>query len=225
MKLNQDVRKSSRASIMCGFVERSVPQRLGENARLASNRAVLSFGGEARCERDGGGSPDRREVHFTAAKLSLAKNHHLGAFRCALLPCSLFRRHSSSLPLLTVGCARLLIRFANGRPLSGLACSPGPRRPLALGSSSKERGHHEHTPQGLVRHSTSSGFGPPSRRQVIARGDRLVATARDPEGPRRPRRPGAGPRPGPTPRRDEAGRAHDRARGRARPLRPGPTCS
>jgi len=65
-------------------------------------REAEALSGQARCERYGGGSPDRREVHFTVAKLSFVKNHHLGAFCCPLLPCSFFRLHSPSLLFLAV---------------------------------------------------------------------------------------------------------------------------
>src|SRR5207244_11059599 len=65
-------------------------------------REAKALNGEARCERDRGGSPDWREVHFTAAKLGLVKNHHLGAFYCPLLPCS-FRGHAPSVPFRPVG--------------------------------------------------------------------------------------------------------------------------
>ena len=73
-------------------------------------REAEAFSGEARCERDACGSPDWREIHFTAAKLSLVQHHHLGAFRCSLLPCSLFRRHSRSLPFLAIGAPSLGIQ-------------------------------------------------------------------------------------------------------------------
>lgn len=70
-------------------------------------REAKTLRSEARCERDGSGSPDRREVDFPSAKLSLVNHHHLGAFRRPLLPCSLFRRHGRSLAFLAVGAPSL----------------------------------------------------------------------------------------------------------------------
>jgi hypothetical protein len=57
-------------------------------ARMAGRlqpREAEALSGEARCEGNGGGSSDRGEVYFTAAKLSLVKHHDLGAFRCPFL--------------------------------------------------------------------------------------------------------------------------------------------
>jgi hypothetical protein len=70
-------------------------------------REAEALGGEARCEGNGGGSSDRGEVYFTAAKLRLAKHHYLGAFRCPFLPCSIVRRHGCSLAFLAAGARSL----------------------------------------------------------------------------------------------------------------------
>lgn len=90
-------------------------------------RKAEALSGEARCEGNGGGSFDRGEVYFTAAKLSLVKHHYLGAFRCPFLPCSLIRRH---------GCESS-ISWRSERRLSAsrehaIPCSPRPPPPRPI---------------------------------------------------------------------------------------------